>query len=263
VTRGRGRYAAGVTVRLLTFNVLFKGDVRPRLRALAGMLGEYDVVCLQELVLRRNAGLLAGTLPYGRCHGRPLVRGGLAVLSRWPVERCAFRGFPYAGPARTEWLMRKGAQTAVVRTPEGPVTVVNTHLSANRDDDWSPGNRWAPVQRAELDRLTEIVAATSGPLVVAGDLNLPADSPLLRDFARANDLTDARAGETGPTYRPTESWPSPPALDHVLTRGFEAARTRLVLQDPVPLPDGRTAFLSDHYGIAADLTPTGWPAPPG
>lgn len=152
----------------------------------------------------------------------------------------------------------QGRADAVVRTPEGPLTVVNTHLSANRDDDWSAGNRWEPVQRAELDRLTGIVSGTRGPLVVTGDLNLPDGAALLREFTAANGLTDARAGEPGPTYRPTDSWPSPPALDHVLTRGVTAARTRLVFQDPVVLPDGRRAFLSDHYGIAADLEPEAW-----
>lgn len=246
-----------MTVRLLTFNVLFKGDVRPRLRALARALGEYDVVLLQELMVRRDVGLVAGAFAHHRCQGRPLVRGGLAVLSRWPVERCAFTRFPYAGPARTEWLMRKGAQTAVVRTPEGALTVVNTHLSANRDDDWSAGNRWEAVQRAELARLTEAVAGTTGPLVLAGDLNLPREAPLLREFAEANGLADLRGGESGPTYRPTPSWPSPPALDHVLARGLTAARTRLVFRDAVALPDGRDVFLSDHYGIAADLVPAG------
>jgi endonuclease/exonuclease/phosphatase family metal-dependent hydrolase len=244
-----------VTVRLLTFNVLFKGDVRPRLRALAPALGEYDVVLLQELVLRRNVGLVAGGFAHRRCQGWPLVRGGLAVLSRWPVERCAFTRFPYAGPARAEWLMRKGAQTAVVRTPQGALTVVNAHLSANRDDDWSAGNRWEAVQRAEVERLAEAVAGTKGPLVLAGDLNMPQGAPLLRDFAAAHGLADLRDGQSGPTYRPTPSWPAPPALDHVLVRGLTAARTRLVFRDAVALPDGRDAFLSDHYGIAADLVP--------
>lgn len=251
-----------MTVRLLTFNVLFKGDVRPRLRTLARVLGAYDVVLLQELMLRRNVGLVGGGFAYRHCRGRPLVRGGLAVLSRWPMERCAFTRFPYAGPARGEWLMRKGALTAVVRTPEGRLTVVTTHLSANRDGDWSAGNRWEAVQRAELARLAGVVAGTAGPLIVAGDFNLPQGSAPLREFADAHGLADLRAGEDGPTYRPTPSWPSPPALDHVLARGLTAARARLVLQDAAALPDGRRAFLSDHYGIAADLTGVRAESPP-
>ena len=56
-----------------------------------------------------------------------------------------------AGPARTELLMRKGAQLAVLDSPAGPLAVVNTHLSANRDDDWSEGNRFTGVIRGELD----------------------------------------------------------------------------------------------------------------
>ena len=38
-------------VRVLTFNTLYKGDVKARLTALGGILeqSDYDVVCLQEL----------------------------------------------------------------------------------------------------------------------------------------------------------------------------------------------------------------------
>ncbi|HEY2674490.1 MAG TPA: hypothetical protein VGJ07_29500, partial [Rugosimonospora sp.] len=68
----------------------------------------------------------------------------------------------------------------------------------------------------------------------------------------------ALAGNTEPTYRPTPSFPSPPAFDHVFVRsapGAElAARSRLVFRDAVAMPDGRSMYLSDHYGIETDLT---------
>src|SRR5688500_19611551 len=54
-----GRWCNGrmIELRLLTFNTLMRGDVRPRLRALAAVLdrSRYDVVCLQEVLLRRHA----------------------------------------------------------------------------------------------------------------------------------------------------------------------------------------------------------------
>jgi hypothetical protein len=39
------------------------------------------------------------------------------------------------------------------------------------------------------------------------------------------------------------SWPA----------GELTGQARLVFQDAVPLPDGRSMFLSDHYGVEADL----------
>ena len=79
-------------LRLLTFNTLFRGDTRARLRALAGLLerADLDVACLQEVVARRNLELLracagsfphAAWVPYG-----PFVRGGLLTLSRRPIR---------------------------------------------------------------------------------------------------------------------------------------------------------------------------------
>lgn len=252
-------------LRLLTINALVRGDVRPRLRALGAILegSDYDIVCLQELLHRGSTRLLRRLTPsYGHrlASGFPLLHGGLSLLSRWPLLRRGFVRYPMTGPPRTEQLMRKGAQVAVIDTPGGPLAVVNTHLSANRDGDWAPHNRYTRIARAELEALAGIVAGLDPalPLVVAGDFNVPRDSPAFTAFAAAAGLRDVLSGDTAPTYRPTARFPAPPALDQVLVRSTQdrpvAARARLVFQDAVALPGGREVYLSDHYGIAADLT---------
>lgn len=253
-------------LRLLTLNALFKGDVEPRLRALGAIVerDRYDVVCLQEVMWRRHARLLARLAPAypHRLHtGAVLLEGGLVMLSRWPIVHARFVRFPPTRPVRPELLMRKGAQVAVLDPPGGRFALVNTHLSANRDDDWSPANRYSAVARTELDRLAGGLDGLDPalPAVLTGDLNLPRDSPALAGFRERAGLRDPMAGDTRPTYRPTPRFPAPPAFDHVLLRpapGREpAARCRLVFEDEtVPLPDGRRVFLSDHYGIEAELT---------
>jgi endonuclease/exonuclease/phosphatase family metal-dependent hydrolase len=163
------------------------------------------------------------------------------------------------GPVRGEFFMRKGALLASVITPDGELVVVNTHLSANRDDDWSPTNRYTRIAVAELARLTELVAAVgpSLPVAVVGDLNIPRDAAALADFVATAGLRDILAGDPRPTYRPTPRWPSPPALDHVLVRAAAGETLTggadLVFQDKVTLADGRQAYLSDHYGVRAQL----------
>lgn len=249
------------SIRLLTLNALVRGDVRPRLRALAAILDEsdYDVVCLQEVLHAGSVRLLRRLTPGFRhrfASGFPLLHGGLLLLSRWPFVRSGFTRYPAGRPLRTEMLMRKGVQVAVVDTPGGPLAVVNTHLSANRDGDWAPANRYTRIARGELDALAGLVAALDPalPVVVAGDFNVPRDSLALTAFAEAAGLRDVLAGDTAPTYRPTARFPAPPALDQVLVRGTPSARARLVFKDAVALPGGRTGYLSDHYGIEADLT---------
>ncbi|MFD0822566.1 endonuclease/exonuclease/phosphatase family protein, partial [Micromonospora zhanjiangensis] len=186
-------------LRMLTLNALFTGDVRPRLRALAAILDRaaYDVVCLQEVVYGPNARLLARAFPHHAYSGTVLPRGGLVLLSRWPVRRCRSLRFPPWRPVRPELLMRKGAQLATVDTPGGGLIVVNTHLSANRDDDWSPENPYSRIARVELSRLAGAVAALDPtlPVVVTGDFNVPRSSALLRDFAAVTGLRDVLAGD--------------------------------------------------------------------
>ncbi|MFI7597958.1 endonuclease/exonuclease/phosphatase family protein [Actinoplanes sp. NPDC049681] len=248
-------------MRLLTFNTLMRGDVRPRLRVLAAALedGDHDVVCLQEVMFRAHAALIrriARSYGFHACTGPVLLRGGLLLLSRLPITASRFVRYPVTRPVRRELLMRKGVQVATVETTGGRLAVVNTHLSANHDDDWSAGNRHTPMQRAEAHRLAEVVAGIDPalPVVVAGDLNLPRTSPVLAELLVAAGLHDARAGDGEPTFRPTSRFPAPPALDHVLLRPGLTARTRLVFQAPVDLAGGRRAHLSDHYGIEAEVT---------
>jgi endonuclease/exonuclease/phosphatase family metal-dependent hydrolase len=252
-------------IRLLTFNALMRDDVRPRLRSLAAILdaSDYDIVCLQEILHTGSVRLLrrlAPRFPHRFTTGCPLLAGSLMLLSRWPIVRREFTRYPTAGPRRTELLMRKGVQVATVDTPGGELAVVNTHLSANRDDDWSPDNRYTKIARIELDRLAGLVTALDPalPVVVAGDFNVPRDSPVFTGFAAAAGLYDVLSGDPTPTYRPTPRFPAPPALDQVLVRSTPdralTARARLVFQDAVALPDGRSVYLSDHYGIEADLT---------
>ncbi|WP_433608033.1 endonuclease/exonuclease/phosphatase family protein [Dactylosporangium sp. CA-139114] len=248
-------------LRLLTFNALFKGDVRPRMEAIGALLerSDYDVVCLQEVMapgMARLLARLARSFPHRQYTGGTLVKGGLVLLSRRPIAERRFVRYPFTRPLRPELLMRKGAQVALLHTAAGPFAVLNTHLSANRDDDWSPGNRFSAVARAELATLAGALAAipASVPAVVTGDLNLPRDAEALARFCAAAGLRDAMAGDERPTYRPTPRWPDPPAFDHVLLRGPVTASCELVLtDDAITLPDGRSVYLSDHYGVAASL----------
>jgi hypothetical protein len=90
-----------------------------------------------------------------------------------------------------------------------------------------------------------------------GDFNVPRDSWLFHEFVSATGLRDVLAGDSEPTYRPTPQLGDTKAIDQVLMRapaGQEAAAdARPVFQEAVPLADGRPAFLSDHYGIAAEI----------
>ncbi|CND42539.1 Uncharacterized protein conserved in bacteria [Mycobacterium tuberculosis] len=254
-------------IRVLTFNALFKGRTRERIEALAGVLddSDHDIVCLQEVIspyiLARLRRLTPSYPHMARAWAFPLVRGGLVTLSRWPIARTHYEPFTPAPPARPEWLLNKGALFARIKLPDGHLTVVNTHLSANMDMDWSASNAYTKVEQAELDRLAAAIRRIdeAEPLVAMGDFNVPRDSPYFAAFASAAGLHDALAGSTEPTYRP--DYADIGAIDQLLHRPGLDAEARVVFKDDVRLPNGDRAHLSDHYGIAADLHLTDRPAP--
>ncbi len=173
--------------------------MRRRLRLLSGLLAQsnYDIVCLQEIMYRSNLRFF--DYPHVFASGAVLLKGGSTVLSRLPLRERRFHQFAFRPPRRPEWLMRKGFQVCTCDR----LTVVNTHLSANRDDDWSSDNRYTAVAQAELAEISAVLARIDGPVVVTGDFNLPRQSTALSQFITSNGLTDAMAGDPRPTYRPT------------------------------------------------------------
>jgi endonuclease/exonuclease/phosphatase (EEP) superfamily protein YafD len=252
-------------LRLLTFNTFFFDHPRPRLRALSEIIDRsgLDVVCLQEILWRRNLSMarsITTPFPYAAHvpHG-PMVKGGLLTLSRWPIEhryveyrvRSASGRWPY----RLDWLLRKGLLVTRISIAGRHVAVVNTHLLANSDGDWSRTNPYARAEEAELNQLAEVLTTIDPdlPLLVVGDFNVPRGSWLLDEFLARSGLRDVLAGDPRPTFRPTPRIPTSRALDHVLVRHSQAqnlaVEADLVFEEPIPMPCGRSVYLSDHYGI--------------
>jgi endonuclease/exonuclease/phosphatase family metal-dependent hydrolase len=254
----------GTSIRLLTFNTLFLGQPRRRLRALGHALDgmELDVACLQEILWRRHLSGVARAFPHAAYVPRgPLVKGGLLTLSRWPIEEhrhLAYRVRSGRRPDLLDLVVRKGLLVTRISIAGRPVMVVNTHLLANPAGDWSRNSPHARAQAAALHQLAEAVSVDRrAPVVVVGDLNVPRGSWLLDELLARAGLRDVLAGDARPTCRPTPKIPTARALDHVLVRPLPAqemaAEAELVFQDRAPLPGGRAGYLSDHFGIAASI----------
>ena len=114
-----------------------------RLDAIANRIAQstYDIVALQEIwVYSDFENLVKKTshiLPYAKFYFSGVLGGGLAILSKWPLESTTMWRYPLNGRPiafwRGDWYVGKGVASALIRHPSGQlIEVFNTHVySAN------------------------------------------------------------------------------------------------------------------------------------
>jgi hypothetical protein len=138
-------------ITLLTLNcwgLLHISALRtPRLaeigRQIAALHPTPHIVCLQECWVQDDYNAIrdatAAVLPHAKFYHSGAFGGGLAILSRWPIEQSCM--FPYKLNGRPtafwrgDWYVGKGVATASVRYGPGKkdvVEVFNTHVSPAR-----------------------------------------------------------------------------------------------------------------------------------
>ncbi|MGN9837094.1 poly(A) polymerase [Nonomuraea sp. H19] len=245
-------------LRVLTWNTLWDRydsdliDTARRRPLLLAALEEADadVIALQEVEPALLAMLLAapwlraaytlGTDPAGQ----DVDDHGLLLLSRLPVREAAAHAL---GP-------HKALAAIAVDTAAGPVVVAATHLTSDHSADG------AARRQAELARIGEGLAGVEGELILLGDFNDGDDGP--RGPAAVLGLRDAWTEAHGPDRTPTFDPVANPLaalssrsgrasrLDRVLLRGRSRV-TSAVLRGDVPTAQG--VYISDHYGVEADL----------
>jgi endonuclease/exonuclease/phosphatase family metal-dependent hydrolase len=259
-------------MRVVSFNVLVSlrspaAPLRARAPGFCRELTELDVdvLLLQEVWTRpvlRFIGARLPSLPHVAWRpglaGQPA--GGLVTFSRWPLRRAAFHPFAGARVRRGSPFFRgmsalntrlQGVLT--VTTADGSVIVANTHLTANRDGDWSESNRYHGLQRAQLRMLHDAVRrAGAAPLaVLGGDFNVPSGSPLYPMVVDNGAWRDPFAAADRPTYRAEFLPAGRPGhrIDYLLVNA-DADRHPVTEADLVL--DGPDAA-SDHYALLTGI----------
>ncbi len=158
---------------------------------------------------------------------------GVALLSRHPVTAWSVVKLPVLRAPAPFWfrgdrlptLVRDEARVALaaqVAFPEGPVTVVGTHLSFV---PWWNGR--------QLRYLVRSLAPAERPLVLTGDLNMGR-----RRAVALTGMTPAATWPTFPSDEPREQ------LDHILLDGALTATSSSAPHLPV----------SDHRALVAELS---------
>jgi sphingomyelin phosphodiesterase 2 len=143
-----------------------------------------DIVGLQEcwtqqdfLAIRQRTKHM---LPYGKFYWSGIFGGGLAILSKWPIEESTMLRYPLNGrPAaffRGDWYVGKGVASARIRLGPGKkdvAEVFTTHLHAPYEAE--PNDSYICHRTAQAWEIAKLMrgAAERGHLVLAlGDFNM-------------------------------------------------------------------------------------------
>lgn len=266
------------TFSLLTLNCFgVPGwNTRARLRTLSRMLNEapYELVCLQEVQTHRYRQLLttgcqtsyAAQAYAGFVHA---PKGGLLTLARTSIDQHEFRLFHERGlwytPAVMDWILHKGVLVTDLTVAGVPITVLNTHLTANYMGNWTRNNPFAKQEYTELMQIAELVNTIpiERLVIVCGDFNIPRGSWLYDELLTAARLVDPLSGDKRPTFRPYSGmgrhYGAP--IDFTLYRAPQNLQlnveAELQFESKVSV-EGRAAYLSDHLGIETRFTWSNW-----
>ncbi|TCO34213.1 hypothetical protein EV652_102278 [Kribbella steppae] len=182
--------------------------------------------------------------------------GGLVTVSRRPVAGSSYHRFPIPSAADMAGLPRLYRLTAAMKgslvTRLAGISIVNTHLLANRDGDWSQTNRFYRLHQGQLAALGQYVGTVQQPAIVSGDFNIARDSSLYRDSIRDTGLLDAFGDDCPPTFHAAYLEPGKISncIDFLLLSNpsitVEAAE--LTFTGELPMPGG-PGYLSDHLGL--------------
>lgn len=243
---------------------------RYRFEKIAQELNESDtdIICLQEVHTYLQLRILKNNLskfPYV-CYKRFLYgpKGGLVIFSRIPIAGHEYimykRRGSFLNKSIVDKLSRKGM--LLCKLADYPIYLLNTHITANIDWDWTPENRYIPLITAQLKQLKSFVATLSHlpiQLIITGDFNMPAKSIYYQQFLDQHILIDIFHASNKPTYNP-EHLPqgkSSHRIDYIFLHKSpffsKVLETEYLFTKKFCLTKSVESFLSDHVGLRAKL----------
>jgi len=235
------------SLAIMTWNL--QGSQRPDITKVADKIQQFqpDIIAIQE-IQKHQARALARRLEWSYVwafkhngYGPLLPRRaeGMAIMSRLPLGNTGnttltseYGRFTYR---------RRIAMWADINLNKHTITLVNTHLASDDNDDEGT---------TQAQRLRMIINAHAQlPTVIAGDFNDHQRPDIVNTLnaehnhdAWTNSTSRSRNGLTNPTKTPNQR------LDHIL-----APRTHTIARVEVPDTDQSWIELSDHLPVIATI----------
>ncbi len=173
---------------------------------------------------------------------------GPAIISRFPIVAWEVHPLPKCGRLTDSRVLL----SALLQTPWGSQRIFSTHTLGDA---------------CHTRRVAELVGERRGavPSVLMGDFNAAPDSPAIAALTQGAGFLDA-FGIANPTLPGLTVWqrldsPVPTVrrrVDYVFVVPGTKVRgrilsSRIVLNAPKRLSDGKVLWPSDHYGVLAEL----------
>ena len=249
---GHGDGAGATPLRVLTCNIHRNQLNAPAFKIMLDDLRP-DVVALQDWTSVHEAELFGGGGWYYRRDAE------LFLASRYPIIKAG----PIAlqEPPKPEFKIREGAAVYYyLESPAGPISLINLHLSSPHESLQSlrEFESDAPEQlefnsharELESTSIERFLHGVSGPVVILGDFNTPAESDIYsRHWDQFRDAFNLRGFGFGMTHVSTSS---SVRIDHILLgSGWDVSRCWL-----------GPAAGSPHRPLMADISRTDAPPHP-
>jgi len=256
-----GNQKQAVSVRLVTYNIWglplwMTGARSGRYQQIAKELARLDpdIILLQEAWTKaaRKSIPTEGHWSIARAAGQHTFfqQNGLVTLSRFPIVGGRF--YPFSRAAYPDKFVNKGVLKVTVRLPNRSlVNIWNVHLQ----DGGAPEIRISQAHELEA----HVLAAEDGQTadLVGGDFNSIPDSAIYRELqSNIGPSISQLSGE-----HPFVTWDglssNPGAgqtVDHIFVRQSANCQLAGANQDRAFEAKTPAQRLSDHFGIAAELT---------
>lgn len=237
-------------LNVVTFNVSglpYPPHLPLRMRAIAAYFdtSDVDILLFQEVHTYKLLRFLKNNLP-SYTHGTYVrtvfgPKGGLVIFSRKSVDGVRFTG------------VTNGTKKGMLITRINGVTIVNVHLSANKDGDWSPHNRYHAKQSIQLNDVARQLSQIGGKMVVGGDFNVARHSDLYDMFVDRTHLLDTAGANNIPSFHaaflPADRVSE--CIDFIFTRELQTLSYRHCFEAPVALAADIEEYVSSHHAINA------------
>ena len=173
-----------------------------------------DIISFQEVFTYRDLLLLRRNLssyPYiGYAPSLVGPKGAMVTFSKIPIGTVNYASFlkptKDAAGSKISMMLLKSCLKGIlfVHVPKKSLIIINTHPLSNKDGDWSNTNRFYDIHKAQLSALAfykHQLSKVDYNIILNGDLNVPQDSKLFKDFLKQSKLYDVFVDDRKPTVK--------------------------------------------------------------